>query len=69
MSTDTTSATTRKRGRGNTPKGRARSRAAFRAWDTRRAAAAAERRRRKRIAKKAVAARKARTTGALTQSS
>lgn len=53
------SPTTRKRGRGKTPEERKRSRASFKAWDTRRAEEARERRRRKRIAKKAAATRKA----------
>lgn len=48
---NTVSATTRKRGRGETPEERKLSRAAFKAWDTRRAREAAERR--SKIAKKA----------------
>ena len=40
------SATTRKRGRGTTPEERKRSRAAFKAWDTRLAAEKAAKRRR-----------------------
>lgn len=60
MSTTTVaSPTTRKRGRGTTPVARKRSRAAFKAWDTRRKTEAAERRRRKRIAAKATATRRA----------
>jgi len=56
-STKVASPTTRKRGRGDTPLARKRSRAAFAAWDTRYTNEAAERRRRKRIARKAAAAR------------
>jgi len=52
------SATTRKRGRGKTAVERKRSKAAFTAWDTRRATEAAERRRRSKIAKKAAATRR-----------
>lgn len=50
--TKVASATTRKRGRGTTAAERKASRAAFRAWDTRRAAEAAERRAKKRAAAK-----------------
>ena len=59
MSNTIASPTTRKRGRGTTAAERKRSRAAFKAWDTRRSEEAKERRRRKRIARKAVATRKA----------
>jgi hypothetical protein len=48
----TASATTRKRGRGTTPIARKASRAAFKAWDTRRKMKAAERRATKRKATK-----------------
>lgn len=44
---NTVSATTRKRGRGTNAEERKRSRAAFKAWDTRRAMAAAARKRSK----------------------
>jgi hypothetical protein len=59
MSSKPVSASVRRRGRGGTAEERKNSRAAFRAWDTRRAWEAAERKRRKKIAEKAAATRRA----------
>lgn len=58
MSNTIVSTNTRRRGRGTTAEARKHSRAAFKAWDTRRAMAAQERRRA--AAKKAVKTRKQR---------